>query len=356
VGVSVSRHADRRAPGSRWTRTVSESVSLPQMFGRQPKISASTTAVPRMNARPAGLAVTRTVTSWPLPVQPKVANPDPAATPLLTRWVTVTKTWTGSEALQVISSGTSTAAQRATSRAGSSTWTSRNSPPEEKATAGPVGASTASEPAASSAIRMATATLRRSFMELLGGAGTGGWGAGAGSTVPASTVTASTTAGRCQTKSKPAWTANAAAAATTPAQGPRPSATAPSASPASGPARAHEDQAAQRCHGGDGGQQRTDPRPRHPGDEHGEDQPGGQAGHGGHRPGRGGGRQRRHQPGQGHHGTRAGSGRGPDGRPRAAEAGQHGQPDHERDGTGPAERHGQPAQQPGGRDHQQRRR
>ena len=39
---------------------------------------------------------------------------------------------------------------------------------------------------------------------------------GAGSTRPTSSVTVSTMAGRCQTKSKPLWTAKAAAAATTP--------------------------------------------------------------------------------------------------------------------------------------------
>jgi hypothetical protein len=47
----------------------------------------------------------------------------------------VTKTSTGELALQVISRGTSTAAPLATSLAGCSIWTSRNSPPEEKAIA-----------------------------------------------------------------------------------------------------------------------------------------------------------------------------------------------------------------------------
>jgi hypothetical protein len=111
----LSRRAQRRSS------TVSESVSLPQPLLPQPKTSASTTALPRTKALPDGLAVTRTTTSWPPPVHPKLANPEPAATPLPTRWVTVTKTSTGSVALQVASSGTSTAAPLATSVAGAST-------------------------------------------------------------------------------------------------------------------------------------------------------------------------------------------------------------------------------------------
>src|SRR6266508_3738330 len=99
---------------------ISLSVSLPQVkkSGEQPKISALATAVP-----------------W--------AMPDPA------RWVTVT--WMNAllgDALQVTSSGTSTAAPRATSDAGDSTWTSRNSPPEKNATAGPAEANSASTPPA----------------------------------------------------------------------------------------------------------------------------------------------------------------------------------------------------------------
>src|SRR6266508_3231437 len=142
------------------------SVSLPQTrkSAEQPKISASATAVPCLKAFPAE-ARARMTTSSPDPVQPTCSDPKPWARPDPDRWVRAT--WTnGSGALQVTSSVTSTAAPRETSLAGDWTWTSRKSPPEENATAGPDGANNANE-------------------------------------APASSVTVSTTAGRCQTKSKP---------------------------------------------------------------------------------------------------------------------------------------------------------
>jgi hypothetical protein len=94
----------------------------------------------------ASLAWTRTMTCWPDPVQPTEVKPEPWATPDPAFWLTLTKTSALLVPLQVTSSGTSTAAPRATSLAGDSTWTSRNSPPEKNATAGPEVANSASRP------------------------------------------------------------------------------------------------------------------------------------------------------------------------------------------------------------------
>src|SRR6266545_2511841 len=137
------------------------SVSLPQIPGLQPKTSALATAVPCLKVFPP-LARTRTVTCWPDPVQPTEVEPEPWATPEPAFWVTVTKT-SAKDALQVTSSGTSTAAPRATSVAGDSTWTSRNSPPEKNATAGPPVANSASTPPTTIATT-AAATLVRSLV------------------------------------------------------------------------------------------------------------------------------------------------------------------------------------------------
>src|ERR687897_163534 len=82
-------------------------------------------------------------TCSPDPVQPTPSEPKPWATPDPERWVTVTKTSAPNGELQVTSSVTSTAAPLETSVA-DSTWTSRNSPPEKNATAGPVVANSAS--------------------------------------------------------------------------------------------------------------------------------------------------------------------------------------------------------------------
>src|SRR5215217_2379124 len=95
----------------------SASVSLPQVTLLQPKTSAVATAVPFL----------------------KAFAPNSCTT-------TVTCTSTVPTALQVTSSGTSTAAPRASSLAGDSTWTSRNNPPEKNATAGPEAANSASRP------------------------------------------------------------------------------------------------------------------------------------------------------------------------------------------------------------------
>src|SRR5215218_3902296 len=110
------------------------SVSLPQTLLPQARISADATAVPCLKVLPP-LAWTRTMTCWPDPVQPTEVKPEPWATPDPAFWLTLTKTSALLVPLQVTSSGTSTAAPRATSLAGDSTWTSRNSPPEKNATA-----------------------------------------------------------------------------------------------------------------------------------------------------------------------------------------------------------------------------
>src|SRR6266571_1432156 len=124
---------------------VALSVSLPQVVLLQPKIWAVATAGPCLKVFPP-LAWTRMVTCWPDPVQPTLSKPKPWATPEPAFWVTLTLTLAVPIALQVTSSGTSTAAPRATSLAGDSTWTSRNSPPEKNATAGPAVANSASRP------------------------------------------------------------------------------------------------------------------------------------------------------------------------------------------------------------------
>src|SRR6266545_345281 len=140
------------------------SVSLPQTrkSAEQPKISASATAVPCLKAFPAEARARMTICS-PDPVQPTFSDPKPWARPDPDRWVRAT--WTnGSGALQVTSSVTSTAAPRETSLAGDWTWTSRNSPPEENATAGPDGANNANEAPARMATTAAVASLARNLV------------------------------------------------------------------------------------------------------------------------------------------------------------------------------------------------
>src|SRR6266511_4110265 len=147
------------------------SVSLPQVTLLQPKISASATAVPCLKAFPAE-ARARMTTSSPDPVQPTCSDPKPWARPDPDRWVRAT--WTnGSGALQVTSSVTSTAAPLETSLAGDWTWTSRNSPPEENATAGPDGANNANEAPARMATTAAVASLARNLL-LIGLLSSGG--------------------------------------------------------------------------------------------------------------------------------------------------------------------------------------
>src|SRR6266508_3685705 len=150
------------------------SVSLPQTrkSAEQPKISASATAVPCLKAFPAE-ARARMTTSSPDPVQPTCSDPKPWATPDPERWVTVTKTSAPNGELQVTSSVTSTAAPRETSLAGDWTWTSRNSPPEENATAGPDGANNANEAPARMATTAAAASLARNLL-LIGLLSSGG--------------------------------------------------------------------------------------------------------------------------------------------------------------------------------------
>src|SRR6266508_2490693 len=138
------------------------SVSLPQVekFAVQPKTSALATAVPCLKTF-APVAWTRTVTCCPDPVQPTFSKAVPWATPDPERWVTVTLTdAVPGAALQVTSRGTLTAAPRATSVAGDSTWTSRKSPPEKNATAGPDEANSASKEPAT----RAAASLVRSLV------------------------------------------------------------------------------------------------------------------------------------------------------------------------------------------------
>src|SRR6266540_3244666 len=141
------------------------SVSLPQTrkSAEQPKISASATAVPCLKAFPAEARARMTICS-PDPVQPTCSDPKPWARPDPDRWVTVTKTSAPNGELQVTSSVTSTAAPLETSRAGDSTWTSRNSPPEENATAGPDGANNANEAPARMATAAAVASLARNLV------------------------------------------------------------------------------------------------------------------------------------------------------------------------------------------------
>src|SRR6266508_1754044 len=163
---------------------ISLSVSLPQVkkSGEQPEISALATAVPCLKAFPPD-AWTRTRTCWPDPVQPTLSKAVPWAMPDPARWVTVT--WMNAllgDALQVTSSGTSTAAPRATSDAGDSTWTSRNSPPEKNATAGPAEANSASTPPAVRATT-AAATLVRTLV-LIRLPSLGGYGRCAGDSLP----------------------------------------------------------------------------------------------------------------------------------------------------------------------------
>src|SRR5919198_1807625 len=106
-----SRAVVASATGGRSYLTMSMtslSVSLPQTFDLQPKISALATATPCLKVFPPD-ACTRTVTCWPDPVQPTLVNPNPWATPDPDFWVTLT--WRSANvALQVTSSGTSTAA------------------------------------------------------------------------------------------------------------------------------------------------------------------------------------------------------------------------------------------------------
>src|SRR5512132_1262010 len=135
------------------------SVSLPQTLVPQAKISADATAVPCLKVLPP-LAWTRTVTCWPDPVQPTDVEPEPWATPDPAFWLTLTKTSAVLVPLQVTSTGTSTAAPRATRWAGDSTWTSRNSPPEKNATAGPEVANSASRPPRTTATTAAAALVR----------------------------------------------------------------------------------------------------------------------------------------------------------------------------------------------------
>src|SRR5512132_3244834 len=136
------------------------SVSLPQVTLLQPKISADATASPCLKVL-APVAWTRTVSCWPDPVQPTLAEPKPWATPEPDFWVTLTKTSAVPVALQVTSTGTSTAAPRATRWAGDPTWTSRNSPPEKNATAGPEVANSASSPPSRMATTAAAALVPR---------------------------------------------------------------------------------------------------------------------------------------------------------------------------------------------------
>src|SRR6266542_3998040 len=141
------------------------SVSLPQVekFAVQPKTSALATAVPCLKTF-APVAWMRTTTCCPDPVQPTFSKAVPCATPDPERWVTVTLTEAvPGAALQVTSSGTSTAAPRATSVAGDSTWTSRKSPPEKNATAGPDEVNSASNEPTARATTTA-ATLVRSLV------------------------------------------------------------------------------------------------------------------------------------------------------------------------------------------------
>src|SRR4029453_8756470 len=135
------------------------SVSLPQVTLLQPKTSAVATAVPFLKAF-APNTWTTTVTCSPDPGQPTCSEPKPWVAPDPERWVTVTCTSTVPMALQVTSSGTSTAAPRASSRAGDSTWTSRNSPPEKNATAGPEGVNRASRPPRSRATTVVATLVR----------------------------------------------------------------------------------------------------------------------------------------------------------------------------------------------------
>src|SRR6266536_615870 len=197
------------------------SVSLPQVTLLQPKISAVATASPFLKVL-APVARTRTVICSPDPVQPTLVEPKPWATPEPDFWVTVTSTNTVPVALQVTSTGTCTAAPLASSVAGDSTWTSRNSPPEKNATAGPAVANHASRPPTRTAATAVATLMRRlvliGFLYMGGDGGGGGAVSGAGSAAPTSSVTVSTMAGRCQTKSKPLWVAKAAAAAAAPAQ------------------------------------------------------------------------------------------------------------------------------------------
>src|SRR4029453_14657896 len=139
------------------------SVSLPQVTLLQPKISALATAVPCLKAF-APNARTRTTICSPDPVQATFSKAKPWATPDPDFWVTLTKTSAPNGELQVTSSVTSTRGPLGARCAGGSTWTSRNSPPEENATAGPDGANSANEAPARMATSAATASLARNLV------------------------------------------------------------------------------------------------------------------------------------------------------------------------------------------------